>query len=203
MYYLPHKLEQPQVLQCAHQCKEQLQFNAIEQLVPGEVYCLSLSLSCRINSFAFERKSGDLWPRNYHTHDRFNNLSSRCALPAEQLFFLIFCIYFSPFASSFFQDAIFAADTSFFTLKANTAADLSLLLQQVTYVNKKKQPTPGHRIFAINTTVQCTDGKSVIWRNSHYFFQPKKRKSRSDNNATCWVIGCFIFEVCVLNLIFS
>ncbi|VDK35066.1 unnamed protein product [Gongylonema pulchrum] len=61
-----------------------------------------------------------------------------------------------------FWDAIFAADSSLFTLKANTAEDLSLLLQQVTYVNNKNPPTPGHRTFTINTTVQCTERKTVI-----------------------------------------
>lgn len=37
VYYLPHKIERPQALQCAHQCKEKLQFSALDQLVPGEV----------------------------------------------------------------------------------------------------------------------------------------------------------------------
>lgn len=44
IYYLPHKLEQPQVLQCSHQCKEKLEFNAIDQLVPGEV-CIPIKFS--------------------------------------------------------------------------------------------------------------------------------------------------------------
>uniref|UniRef100_A0A1I8EBB1 Cadherin domain-containing protein n=3 Tax=Wuchereria bancrofti TaxID=6293 RepID=A0A1I8EBB1_WUCBA len=95
IYYLPHKIEQPQVLQCSHQCKEKLEFNAIDQLMPGE-------------------------------------------------------------------NAIFATDSSSFSLKANTAEDLSLLLQRVTYGNTKNLPTPGHRTFFINTTVQCSDGKMLI-----------------------------------------
>ncbi|KAL3994852.1 Cadherin domain family protein [Acanthocheilonema viteae] len=94
IYYLPHKLEQPQVLQCSHQCKEKLEFNAIDQLAPGE-------------------------------------------------------------------NAIFATDSSSFSLKANTAEDLSLLLQRVTYANAKNPPTPGHRTFFINTTVLCSDGKTL------------------------------------------
>ncbi|MCP9262152.1 CAlSYntenin/Alcadein [Dirofilaria immitis] len=94
IYYLPHKLEQPQVLQCPHQCKEKLEFNAIDQLVPGE-------------------------------------------------------------------NAIFDMDSSSFSLKANTAEDLSLLLQQITYTNTKKPPTPGRRTFFINTTVLCADGKTL------------------------------------------
>uniref|UniRef100_A0A0R3S206 Calsyntenin-1 n=1 Tax=Elaeophora elaphi TaxID=1147741 RepID=A0A0R3S206_9BILA len=94
IYYLPHKLEQPQVLQCSHQCKEKLEFNAIDQLVPGE-------------------------------------------------------------------NVIFATGSSAFSLKANTAEDLSLLLQRVTYVNTKTLPTPGRRTFSINTTVLCSDGKTL------------------------------------------
>ncbi|VDK67035.1 unnamed protein product [Litomosoides sigmodontis] len=95
IYYLPHKLEQLHVLQCSHQCKEKLEFNAIDQLVPGE-------------------------------------------------------------------NAIFTTDSSSLSLKANTAEDLSLLLQRVTYANTKNLPTPGHRTFFVNTTVLCSDGKTLI-----------------------------------------
>ncbi|VDK86923.1 unnamed protein product, partial [Onchocerca ochengi] len=94
IYYLPHKLEQSQVLQCSNQCQEKLEFNAFDQLVPGE-------------------------------------------------------------------NAVFATNSPSFSLKANTAEDLSLLLQQVMYTNTKKLPTPGHRTFSINTTVHCADGKTL------------------------------------------
>uniref|UniRef100_A0A915PLH3 Cadherin domain-containing protein n=1 Tax=Setaria digitata TaxID=48799 RepID=A0A915PLH3_9BILA len=102
IYYLPNKLEQPQALQCSHQCKEKLEFNAVDQLVPGET-------------------------------------------------------------------AIFAADSSTFSLKANTAEDLSLLLQRVTYTNTKNAPTPGHRTFFINTTVLCVGGKTLSLNPSKGF----------------------------------
>uniref|UniRef100_A0A915B050 Cadherin domain-containing protein n=1 Tax=Parascaris univalens TaxID=6257 RepID=A0A915B050_PARUN len=92
MLYLAGKVEQHQALLCAHQCKEQLQFTAIDQLVPGE-------------------------------------------------------------------EAIFDKDSSMLTLRANTAEDLSLLLQKVVYVNSMETPTPGHRGFDINTSVRCADGK--------------------------------------------
>uniref|UniRef100_A0A183HDN5 CLSTN_C domain-containing protein n=1 Tax=Onchocerca flexuosa TaxID=387005 RepID=A0A183HDN5_9BILA len=59
------------------------------------------------------------------------------------------------------QNAIFLTNSPSFTLKANTAEDLSLLLQQVTYTNTKKLPTPGHRTFSINTTVHCAGGKTL------------------------------------------
>lgn len=36
MLYLPGKVEQPQNLLCATQCREQLKFDAMDQLVPGE-----------------------------------------------------------------------------------------------------------------------------------------------------------------------
>ncbi|VDM48567.1 unnamed protein product [Toxocara canis] len=94
MLYLSGKIERPQALLCAHQCKEQLQFTAIDQLVPGE-------------------------------------------------------------------EAIFDKDSSMLTLKANTAEDLSLLLQKAVYVNSMETPTPGHRGFEINTSVRCADGKMV------------------------------------------
>ncbi|VDN05975.1 unnamed protein product [Thelazia callipaeda] len=107
VYYLPNKLEQPHILQCAHQCKEKLEFSAIDQLVPGE-------------------------------------------------------------------NAIFSADSSSFTLQANTAEDLSLLLQRVTYVNSKNPPTPGHRSFYINTTVSCTDGKMLTLNPSKGYILVQK-----------------------------
>ncbi|MFH4983628.1 hypothetical protein AB6A40_010337 [Gnathostoma spinigerum] len=36
MLYLPGKIEEPQSLSCVQQCKEMLQFNAMDELVPGE-----------------------------------------------------------------------------------------------------------------------------------------------------------------------
>ncbi|VDN59109.1 unnamed protein product [Dracunculus medinensis] len=93
MLFLSNKVEQPQAVLCAHQCKEQLQFTAIDQLVPGE-------------------------------------------------------------------EAIFDKESSVLTLKANTAEDLSLLLQKVSYINMMQSPTPGHRGFQIKTTINCASGKS-------------------------------------------
>lgn len=107
IYYLPNKIEQTRVLQCSHQCKEKLDFSAVDQLVPGE-------------------------------------------------------------------DVIFAIDSSFFSLKANTAEDLSLLLQRVTYVNSKNPPTPGHRTYTVNTTVECTDGRSYTLNPSKGFIFVQK-----------------------------
>lgn len=41
MLYLPGIVEVPSALQCMHQCKEQLQFNGLDTLVPGEVGILT------------------------------------------------------------------------------------------------------------------------------------------------------------------
>uniref|UniRef100_A0A914RIK8 Uncharacterized protein n=1 Tax=Parascaris equorum TaxID=6256 RepID=A0A914RIK8_PAREQ len=53
MLYLAGKVEQHQALLCAHQCKEQLQFTAIDQLVPGE---LSLTPA---KGYVFVQKEAD------------------------------------------------------------------------------------------------------------------------------------------------
>ncbi|VDK74925.1 unnamed protein product [Anisakis simplex] len=60
----------------------------------------------------------------------------------------------------YFQEAIFDNDSSMLTLRANTAEDLSLLLQKVVYINSMETPTPGTRGFDINTSVRCSDEKT-------------------------------------------
>uniref|UniRef100_A0A914X2J0 Cadherin domain-containing protein n=1 Tax=Plectus sambesii TaxID=2011161 RepID=A0A914X2J0_9BILA len=91
MLYLPSVVESPSALQCMHQCKEQLQFNGLDTLVPGE-------------------------------------------------------------------EAIFNRDMSVLTLKATTAEDVAKLLRQVAYVNLRSIPTPGHRGFDMETTIECAAG---------------------------------------------
>lgn len=54
--YVAGKVEQPQTLLCANQCREQLKFEAMDQLVPGEVRFstgLNLALTKEPKKFFF------------------------------------------------------------------------------------------------------------------------------------------------------
>lgn len=47
---------------------------------------------------------------------------------------------------------------SLVTLRATTAADVAKMLQKVAYVNLRQTPTPGHRGFDMETTIECEGG---------------------------------------------
>ncbi|GMS83765.1 hypothetical protein PENTCL1PPCAC_5940, partial [Pristionchus entomophagus] len=62
---------------------------------------------------------------------------------------------------SYDDSAVFGEDKTTISFTAATVADLQKKLQGIAYENVRPVPTPGHRPIRLQTTVECTEGKTI------------------------------------------
>ncbi|GMT13769.1 hypothetical protein PFISCL1PPCAC_5066, partial [Pristionchus fissidentatus] len=62
---------------------------------------------------------------------------------------------------SYDDSAIFGEDKTTIKFTAPTVADLQKKIQGIAYENVRATPTPGHRPIRLQTTVECTEGKTI------------------------------------------
>ncbi|KAF8362054.1 casy-1, partial [Pristionchus pacificus] len=62
---------------------------------------------------------------------------------------------------SYDDSAVFGEDKTTISFTAPTVAELQKKIQGIAYENVRASPTPGHRPVRLQTTVECTEGKTI------------------------------------------